>query len=94
MGAVGDMGLRFFDARGQQVRSSCDDRIIGIDLPQLARIPRVIGIAGGLRKLAAIRAAMLGRFISVLVTDNYTADALLSIGNGAESWSGSQATNG
>ncbi|MGH7118662.1 MAG: sugar-binding transcriptional regulator [Acetobacteraceae bacterium] len=76
-GAVGDMGLRFFDARGRQVCSSTDDRIIGIDLPELAQVPRVIGIAGGLRKLAAIRAAMLGHFITILVTDNYTADALL-----------------
>ena len=90
MGAVGDMGLRFFDASGRQVRSSCDDRIIGIDLPQLARIPRVIGVAGGLRKVAAIRAAMLGRFISVLVTDNYTAEALLRSGDGKDGWAGIQ----
>ncbi|MBO0903003.1 sugar-binding domain-containing protein [Jiella sonneratiae] len=75
-GAVGDMGLRFFDCAGVQVRSSCDERIIGIDLPQIAAIPRVVGVAGGLRKVAAIRAAMLGGFISVLVTDNHTAAAL------------------
>ncbi|MBJ3777620.1 sugar-binding transcriptional regulator [Acuticoccus mangrovi] len=76
MGAVGDMGLRFFDAEGRQVRSSCDERIIGIDLPELARIPRVVAVAGGLRKVPAIRAAMRGGFISVLVTDNITAAAL------------------
>lgn len=75
-GAVGDMGLRFFDSHGAQVRSSCDERIIGIDLPQIAAIPRVVGVAGGLRKVAAIRAAMLGGFISVLVTDNHTAAVL------------------
>ncbi|MBJ3774671.1 sugar-binding transcriptional regulator [Acuticoccus mangrovi] len=78
LGAVGDMGLRFFDAEGRQVRSTIDGRIIGIDLPELARIPRIVAVAGGLRKVAAIRAAMLGRYLTVLVTDNHTAAALLS----------------
>ncbi|UIJ72637.1 sugar-binding transcriptional regulator [Aurantimonas sp. HBX-1] len=77
-GAIGDMGLRFFDRTGRQVRSSCDDRIIGIDLPQMAAIPRSVGVAGGLRKVEAIRAAMLGGFITHLVTDNHTAQALVS----------------
>lgn len=77
-GAVGDMGLRFFDARGAKVHASCDARIIGIDLPEMAAIPRVVGVAGGARKVEAIRAAMLGGFISVLVTDNHTAEALVA----------------
>lgn len=77
-GAVGDMGLRFFDCEGRQVRSSCDERIIGVDLPEIAAIPRVVGVAGGLRKVEAIRAAMLGGFVSVLVTDSHTAAALAS----------------
>lgn len=77
-GAVGDMGLRFFDSRGVQVRSSCDERIIGIDLPEIQAIPRVVGVAGGPRKVEAIRAAMLGRFLTILVTDNHTAAALVS----------------
>ncbi|WAJ28099.1 sugar-binding transcriptional regulator [Antarcticirhabdus aurantiaca] len=77
-GAVGDMGLRFFDREGRQVRSSCDERIIGIDLPEIAAIPRVVGVAGGQRKVEAIRAAMLGGFVSILVTDNHTAAALVA----------------
>lgn len=76
-GAVGDMGLRFFDRSGRQVRSSCDERIIGIDLPELAAVPRVVAVAGGPRKVEAIRAAMLGGFLSVLVTDNHTAARLV-----------------
>jgi DNA-binding transcriptional regulator LsrR (DeoR family) len=75
-GAVGDMGLRFFDRTGAKVRSSCDERIIGIDLPQLRTIPRVVAVAGGPRKVEAIRAAMLGRWVSILVTDDRTASAL------------------
>ncbi|WGF89733.1 sugar-binding transcriptional regulator [Marinivivus vitaminiproducens] len=75
-GAVGDMGLRFFDQEGRQVRSSTDHRIIGVDLPELAAVPRVVGVAGGLRKVEAIRAAMLGGYVTILVTDNHTALAL------------------
>lgn len=76
LGAVGDMGLRFFDRGGRQVRSSCDARIIGIDLPELAQVPRIIAVAGGPRKVPAIRAAMLGGLVTVLVTDNHTAGQL------------------
>jgi meso-butanediol dehydrogenase/(S,S)-butanediol dehydrogenase/diacetyl reductase len=46
-GAVGDMGLRFFDAEGKQVRSSCDARVLGADLPQVQRFARSVGVAGG-----------------------------------------------
>ena len=77
-GAVGDMGLRFFDAHGRQVRSSCDERILGIDLPALAQVPRIVAVAGGIRKVPAIKAAMFGGFVTVLVTDQNTAAALLS----------------
>lgn len=77
-GAVGDMGLRFFDREGRKVRSSCDERIIGIDLPELSAIPRVVAVAGGPRKVDAIRAAMLGGFLSILVTDNHTAATLVA----------------
>ncbi len=76
-GAVGDICLRYFDAAGQPVKSSLMDRVIGIDLPVLKRASRVVGIAGGSRKLAAIRAAMLGGWINVLITDKHTAEHLL-----------------
>lgn len=78
MGAVGDMGLRFFDSDGGMIRSSCDERIIGIDLAQLSALPRVVAVAGGARKVAAIRGAMLGGYITELVTDNETAILLAS----------------
>ena len=42
------------------------------------RIPRRIGLAGGERKHAAIRAAIAGYWVNVLVTDLSTARALLA----------------
>jgi DNA-binding transcriptional regulator LsrR (DeoR family) len=76
-GAVGDIALRFFDAHGRPVDHAINDRIIGLDLDQIRAIPRVIGVAGGDGKFEVIRAALRGRIIDVLVTDDRTAAGLL-----------------
>jgi DNA-binding transcriptional regulator LsrR (DeoR family) len=76
-GAVGDVCLRFFDAAGAPVKSGLDARIVGIDAETLRAIPRRIGVAGGVSKHRAIRAAVRGRWVNVLLTDLATANALL-----------------
>lgn len=75
-GAVGDVCLRYFDADGQPVQTPLNERVIGMELDQLRRVRRTVGIAGGERKLAAIRGALRGRLINVLITDLATAQAL------------------
>lgn len=77
LGAVGDICLRFFDADGNPVKTALDDRVIGIELNQLKRTTRTVGVAGGARKIAAIKGALKGGFINVLVTDHATAQALI-----------------
>jgi DNA-binding transcriptional regulator LsrR (DeoR family) len=77
-GAVGDICLRFFDADGEPVEHPLGDRVIGIGLHQLRGCRRSVGIAGGSRKLAAIRGAVRGRWINVLITDNRVAEALVA----------------
>ena len=76
-GAVGDVCQRYFDAAGNLMRSDLDDRVVGIDPDTLRRIPRRIGIAGGNGKHAAIRAAVRGGWVNVLLTDAQTAASLL-----------------
>jgi len=78
LGAVGDVCLRFFDRRGSQVDSPFNDRVVGVGLDQLRQVPRTIGIAGGAAKLEAIRGALEGGLVNVLVTDCFTASHLLS----------------
>jgi DNA-binding transcriptional regulator LsrR (DeoR family) len=72
LGAVGDIALRFFDADGLPIEYEINDRIIGLTLEQIQSIPRVIGVAGGRAKYEVIRAALRGRLINVLVTDEET----------------------
>ena len=58
----------------------CDDRVIGIELEQLKRVPRAIAVAGGPGKTEAIHAALVGGWINCLITDTYTAKRLLEMG--------------
>ena len=77
LGAVGDICLRFFDADGAEVPSHISDRVVGIPPEVLRAVPRRVGVAGGERKHGAIRAAVLGGWVNVLVTDADTARSLL-----------------
>jgi DNA-binding transcriptional regulator LsrR (DeoR family) len=77
-GAVGDINLRYFDSHGRRVASELDERVIGLTLAEIKRIDHVVGVAGGSEKFKAIRAALEGKLINVLVTDDKTATRLVS----------------
>lgn len=77
-GAVGDICLRFFDAGGEDIHSAFDDRVVGIDADALRAIPRRVAIAGGPAKGSAIRAALSGGWVNVLITDVDTARMLIA----------------
>lgn len=77
LGAVGDICLRFFDSAGRAVASPLDERVVSMPLDQLGRVKRSVGIAGGPRKHWAIRGALAGRLVNVLITDHFTARRLL-----------------
>jgi DNA-binding transcriptional regulator LsrR (DeoR family) len=78
LGAVGDIALRYFDQRGEPVRSNIDPRVIGITLSQLSQVSRVIGVSGGLEKVDALLGAMRGGLVDALITDHLTAGKLLA----------------
>jgi DNA-binding transcriptional regulator LsrR (DeoR family) len=77
-GAVGDICFRFFDAQGQPIKSPLMQRVIGIEPGPLKKVSRVVGVAGGNRKVQAILAALRGGWIDVLITDRRTAESLLA----------------
>jgi len=76
---VGDILGQFFDASGQVVKLPIHDRRIGIELTDLAQIPKVVGVAGGLHKVDAILGALRGGFLDVLVTNELAALRLLEL---------------
>jgi DNA-binding transcriptional regulator LsrR (DeoR family) len=78
--AVGDICLRFFDEFGRPVPSTLDERVLGITTAQLHRVSRRVAVAGGKRKYAAIRAALRGGWLNVLITDLGVARRLVEEG--------------
>ena len=76
-GAVGDMCTRFFSPEGEPVHV-LDDRLIAIEWDALKEIPLVVAMAAGLDKRDAILGALRAGIVSVLVTDEATARAVLT----------------
>jgi DNA-binding transcriptional regulator LsrR (DeoR family) len=76
-GAVGDTCTRFFTAEGEPVRV-LDDRLIAIEWEHLLAIPRVIAMAAGMDKVAAISGALRSGVVNVLITDEATAARVLA----------------
>ena len=76
MNVIGDISFRFFDDQGQYVATEIDERIVGLSIGEIKKIPRIIGVAGGRNKYQVIRAALKGKLIHVLITDNNTAEKL------------------
>jgi DNA-binding transcriptional regulator LsrR (DeoR family) len=75
--AVGDILLRFFDENGNFVETGLGKRVISMSLEQLSKVSRVVAVAGGLRKSAAILGALRGHRINILITDHFTAERLV-----------------
>lgn len=78
-GAVGDISLRFFDKDGKAVKTPLDERVIGLPMEDLAHVDRVIALAGGAKKTAAIAGALRVGVIDMLVTDKFTAQRLIDL---------------
>ncbi|HEX2175231.1 MAG TPA: sugar-binding domain-containing protein [Nocardioidaceae bacterium] len=76
-GAVGEIGARLFDAHGKAVRTSIDDRVLGVTLDQLHAIPEVIGLAYDERRAPAVSAAVQGGLVNSLVCDTALGERLL-----------------
>lgn len=77
---VGDICSRFIDIDGRISHEALNDRTIGIELSHLAEKEFGILIAGGNSKIDGIFGALKGKHANVLITDQYTAKALLDMG--------------
>jgi DNA-binding transcriptional regulator LsrR (DeoR family) len=75
--AVGELVLHPFDATGRFVAADLTERAIAIPIERLRTVPRVIAVAAGAGKAAAIGGALASGVIRILVTDTAAASAIL-----------------
>jgi DNA-binding transcriptional regulator LsrR (DeoR family) len=76
-GAVGDMLFNFFDIDGKLVDHSLNKRTMSIPVSTISAVPARILVAGGANKVAAMVGAFKLLRPTVLITDEFTAKALL-----------------
>jgi DNA-binding transcriptional regulator LsrR (DeoR family) len=77
-GAIAVMSGRFLNAEGRPVLGPLDEQMIGLTIPEIAKIPQRICVAAGPEKIAAIKAMLRGGYATILVTDEPTAQALVA----------------
>jgi len=77
-GAVGEINTKFFDRRGRPLRS-INAQIIGMELADIRRVPKVIAVVSeGPGKAPAVLGALRGKYIDVLVIDEALAGQVLA----------------
>jgi len=77
-GGVGDILGTVIDANGRPIDHPINEKVIGIGIPDLARIPNVILAAGGTHKIPVCRAILGLGLINTFVTEEATARALVA----------------
>lgn len=78
LGVKADVSGILLDESGQAIQAPLSHRMVAIEAAELRRIPEIIGLAYSVEKASAARAAMLGGYITSLVTHTTFAQALLS----------------
>ncbi|PTB22061.1 DNA-binding transcriptional regulator [Trinickia symbiotica] len=76
-GAVGDMLGHFMDEDGKLINHPLNRRTVAVALDDLRQIKRVVLVSGGAKKFLVTRAALRGRYVSVLITDEDMARRLV-----------------
>lgn len=75
-GAIGDISLQFYDQNGVFDKFQFNKKVIGVGLEDLKKVKTVIGVASGHDKINALKGALNGKLINVLITDSEDAEAL------------------
>lgn len=78
-GGVGEILARVINRRGELCAQQLSDRVVGIDLDDLRRIPLTIGLAAMEEKALPIAAALRGGYLDTIITDEVTANQVLEL---------------
>jgi DNA-binding transcriptional regulator LsrR (DeoR family) len=79
LGAVGEVTGWAFDAAGKVIEGGTNDRVTSAPRPIPAE-KLVVGVAQGTGKVLPIHAALKGRILNGLITNETTARSLLALG--------------
>lgn len=77
LGGEGEVISRIFDKNGKDIDCELNRRTVGLEIDDLKKVPIRVGISYGENKVSAIRSAIVGEIINVLITDDNTAIELL-----------------
>lgn len=77
--AVGDICGHPFDIDGRPVAKDFRNRLIGLSIQDLRKTPIRLSVVGGMNKRKALWGALKGKLITHLVTDDLTAESLLTM---------------
>ncbi|HDP69018.1 MAG TPA: transcriptional regulator [Candidatus Marinimicrobia bacterium] len=78
-GMVGEICGHFLDQDGNECETTYTNRIIGISLEQLKKIPEVVAVTGGRDRAQVVAAAARAGIINSLVIDDQGADEMLHL---------------
>lgn len=77
-GVIGDLNYSFFDANGATTEQWNVFPALGVEAVQsMVAAQKTVVVAAGKYKLAALQAALRGRLLNVLITDEQAATMLL-----------------
>ncbi|MBE9019464.1 sugar-binding transcriptional regulator, partial [Chroococcidiopsidales cyanobacterium LEGE 13417] len=77
LGAVGEIAGWAYDRHGVLLQQGTNSRVASVPLEQPAQ-RLVIGVAGGVKKVEAILAALSGKLITGLIIDEAAAQTILA----------------
>jgi DNA-binding transcriptional regulator LsrR (DeoR family) len=78
-GGVGDINAFIFDIEGRPCAREYADRVVGLTLDEIKRIPYRIGIAATAMKALPIYGALRGGYLHALITDETAARGVLAL---------------
>jgi DNA-binding transcriptional regulator LsrR (DeoR family) len=77
--ARGDLFGHLFDENGQSCAPDLSDRLIGVDIGDVRKVPLSIGVAAGGQKVKPLSGVLRGGYLKALVTDEPTASSVLDL---------------
>jgi DNA-binding transcriptional regulator LsrR (DeoR family) len=78
-GGVGEIAAFVFDIEGRPCAQEYAERVVGLGLSELRRIPVVVGVAATSAKALPLYGALRGDYLDALVTDEVAAQGVLRL---------------